>query len=165
MPKNKTLAALDKVMEEQEKAREFLDKQARVIESLDKRIAIQEKHLADLEKSKQAELEKMQDLFDLAITNSHTLPNGYKIKVHGKRPMTVKDPQAFLRWLKVHSNPKDVAEFFAEALKTRSIQKYVERYCDDERLKGNLKPSVDGVDIEAVNFRRLTTSFDKEKRR
>lgn len=161
--KKDTLKAIDDLIQKQDEARVYLDKQARVIESIDKRIMHAEDHLKRLEEQKQVELEKMQDFFDLAVTNKHVLPNGYTVRVHGKRPMKVTDPQAFLKWLKVNSNPKDVAEFFAEALKSTSIQKYVEKFCDEERLKGNLKPTVDGVDIEAVKFRRLKTIQPKGK--
>lgn len=157
----KVFAALDDMFTQQKEATEVLDIQAKKVEGIDKKITYHEEKIKELEKEKQKELDKMHEFFDLAVTNSHKLSNGYQIKVHGKRPMTITDTALFLKWLKNNFSPIEVMEFFNEALKSNSIKNFVERYFDDERLRGNLNPKVEGVDVEAINYRRLITSYVK----
>jgi hypothetical protein len=157
---------LDIAMEDIEKnrafAKTFLDKQAIIVRSVDKKIEALEKQLKRLEEEKQRELTKMEEYMELGVVLTHTLPDGFTVTYDHKRKMEIRNVGEFLRWLKAHCKTSEVLTFFDGAIKATAIKKFVEKKCDEQRAEGILEPKVDGVDIKEITFRRLTT-FYKEK--
>lgn len=158
------LDALDKVLKEKEnnlkKWTPELNKQAHVIKRLDDTIEYHEKKIKLLEEQKKDELEKMQELFDSAVINSHTVGD-YKIYASLSRKMDIADVPAFLKWLKLNCTPDEVIEFFTDALKATNLKRFVERQADKQRLKGEMNPIIDGIDLGDITYRRLTTKKGK----
>ena len=165
--KNEKLAKLDFALKEikdrEEKNKPFLNSQALKIEKIDRQIKYYEDKIKSLEKSKQIELEVMQELFDTAVCSSHRLSNGYTVSISFSRKMKIENVQEFLLWMKQNCTPKEVLEFFEDSLKSTAIKKFVEKQCDLQRVKGEMEPKVAGVDIGDINFRRLTTFYKGEK--
>lgn len=166
---NEKLLRLDAAVKDKEdrlkEMRETLDKVVKPVQAIDLRIEQQLKVIAKLEEEKQKALEKVRDAFELAIVNGHTLSNGYKVQFHGKRPIKVTNIKAFLGWLKVNVPAEEVATFLGAAIGSKELKKFVENYCDDMKLKGVIVPSIDGINLEEINFRRLRTSLTKQERK
>lgn len=163
------LTQLDKALEEKQKAMKEadieLEKIVKLVQKIDIRIGQQEKVLEKLEQEKQKALEKVRDEFELYIRTYFRLSDGYEVKFHGKRPVKITDPFAFLKWLKTNVPAEEVALFIGNALIKKEVQRFIEKWCDDQRTLGVINPSVDGVDISEINFRRLTTSLTKTERK
>lgn len=155
--------AMKEIKEREIKSAPFLNKQAYKIEKIDKTIKYYEDKIKALEKSKQDELEVMQELFDTAVTTCHRLPNGYTVAISFSRKMKIENVQEFLLWLKQNCTPKEVLDFFDGALKSTAIKKFVEKQCDKQRIDGEIDPKVSGIDIGDINFRRLTTYYKGDK--
>lgn len=140
-----------------------LDKQANFILSLDKRLDNLELLKKKLEAEKQESLKAMEDLMEAVPVLIHSLPNGYTIAYDHKRKMQIDNMTSFLRWLKAHCQPHEVLSFFDGALKSASIKAFVEKKCDEQRCEGILDPKIDGIDLQEITFRRLTTFYKVKK--
>lgn len=143
-------------------AKVHLDKQAIIVRALDRKIEALEAQKERLEKEKQAELSKMEAYMELAVINTHALPDGYTVTYDHKRKLEVKDAGEFLRWLKSHCTPSEVLSFFEGAIKSASLKKFVEKKHDEARSNGIMDLKIDGLNIGEITFRRLTT-FTKGK--
>lgn len=166
--KTEKLAALDGALNEKiarmKEADEELNKVVKLVHRIDLRIEQQLKVLENLEKEKQTALEIVRDEFELYIRTRHKLGD-YEVKFHGKRPIEITDIRAFMKWLKANIPPEEVADFFSKSLIKKELQKFIENYCDNQRTKGVINPTVDGINIGVINFRRLTTSLTKKERK
>ncbi len=166
--KNK-LAGLDKAVKEIEDKRkatdEELEKVVKRVKKIDDEIAIVEARLARLELNKQDALDIVRDEFELYSRTYFRLADGYEVKFHGKRPIEITDIKAFMKWLKANIPAEEVAEFFSKSLIKKELQNFIELWCDSERSKGVMNPTVDGINIGVINFRRLRTSLTKKERK
>lgn len=159
---------LDLAIENMEKDRKLagvhLDRQARVVQAIDRRMERLESQLEALEKEKQAELVKMLDFFDLAVVNHHSLPDGYTVSVDNKREIQIDDPAKFLKWMKENCEPQEVLEFFKDALKSTKLKSFITKQCNKQAVKGEIEPNVGGITIGDITFRRLTTHHQEKKK-
>lgn len=163
-----SLKKVDAILKDQEKKKKealpFLNSQAIAIRKIDDHITYYENKIKQLEESKQKELEKMNELFDAAVISYHIVGN-YKISSSLSRKMNIKDVPAFLLWLKKNCEPKEVLEFFTDAIKSTHLKRFVEKQADKQREKGIMNPTVDGIDLGDITYRRLTTQYMEEKKK
>lgn len=164
MAKSRALEVIEAMKKAEDEARPYLDRQARIIMALDKRLNNLEVFKKNIEEEKQKELEKMQDLMEAVPTIIHSLPNGYTVAYDHKRKMEVDNMASFLRWLKTNCEPHEVLSFFQDAIKSANLKKFVEKKCDEQRQAGVMEPKIDGIDIKEITFRRLTTFFKGDKK-
>jgi len=142
----------------------YLNEQLKKVQKVDKSIEWYENKIGELNKQKQNELAKMDDLLDLAMVSSHSLKNGYTVKPANSMKIKVVSTQKFLGWLKKNRTPLDVLLFFEGALKLANLKRFCEKEYNEQRLKGNMEPKVDGIEYGDITYRRLTTGIKKEKK-
>lgn len=147
----------------QNKMKPLLDKQLGKAEVLDKKISYHQTKIKELEEEKQKELSKLSELLDLAVLGSHALPNGYTAMPDDRRKIVVNSIGDFMKWLKVNKSTDDVFEFFEGAMKLTKLKRFCEEEVNRQRLNGEISPSIDGVEIGKVTFRRLTTKYKGKK--
>ena len=147
--------------EKNKKMKPYLDKQLSKVEIIDNKIIQAEKVIDLLEKERQAELLKMNDLLDLAMKDSHSLSNGYKVIPDNRRKVKIINIIDFMKWLKDNKSTKEVLEFFSEAMKVTKLKTFCEKEANHQRMEGILEPSVGGVEFGDITFRRLTTKGRK----
>ncbi len=142
---------------ELKKAKPHLDRQLGTVRYLDKQIK-------KFEEMKQEEINRMEDLMELAVVSKHTLKDGFFIKPANTRKVYLKDIGKFLKWLKANRNPYEILAFFKDAFKITAVK----NFCDDEanaqRLKGIMEPKIDGIELGGITYNRLTTGYPKEKK-
>lgn len=158
--------AMEKIMEqdmEAKKYKPYLDKALRDVKLVDDKIDWYQRQIDEQEKIKQAKLNKISELFDLAMVSKHELPNGYTVKTDNRYKLEVQDVGAFLKWLKTNCEPQQVLEFFKDAIKVTKLKSFAEKQINEMRINGELSPEIDGLKIYDVTFRRLTT-LTKEKK-
>ena len=139
----------------------YLDTQLKAVQKLDNKIAWFENKIKEIEEDKQKELRKMNDLLELAVTTSHTLDNGYYVKPDNKRKVEVIDIGKFMKWLKTHKTSTEVFDFFKDAMKISKLKSFCDKEANAQRMNGELKPSIDGIDFGEITYRRLTTGVKK----
>ncbi len=142
---------------EQKRLAPFLNRNLFQIYNIDNKIK-------ELEKVKQEKLEKLGELMDLAMVNTHSLKNGFTVKPDNKRKVIVKDIAKFMAWLKVNKKPQEVFDFFKDAMKISALKSFCEKEANDQRIKGIMNPEIDGVEFGEITYRRLTTYMKKEKK-
>lgn len=160
--------AVTKLLIEKDKtkdmAKPFLDKKTSEIEDLDEKIAWFEDKISDIEAKKFKLLDEIQDLFDTAGVTKHSLKNGYTIKPDHRRKVNIKDIAGFLKWLKTNMEPQEILDFFKNSLKVTSIKRFCEMQYIEQREKGNINPSIDGIDFGELTFSKLTTCKKEVKK-
>lgn len=158
--------AMEKVIRQMAASKEhqkILDNELRKVERIDKKIEWYKDKIAELEDQKQKELSRFGELLDLAMKSTHMLKNGYFIKPDDRRKVEVKDVPKFLKWLKENKEPQVVLEFFNDALKITNLKAFVDREANHQRVNGVVNPSVDGVDIGEITYRRFKTGYKKRR--
>ena len=55
-------------------------------------------------------------------------------------------------------------EFLKDALKVTAIKSFCTTELNDQRINGVMEPKIDGIEIGAETYRRLTTTIKKEKK-
>jgi len=167
MKEDKIGDALRRLMEndlEAKKFKPYLDSAVKEVQKIDNKIKWFEDKIKEEETKKQIELKKVADLFELALVNSHQLTNGYKVMIDNKYNLEVHDVGAFLKWLKVKCEPQDVLEFFSTSIKKASLKTFCEKYINKGRIDGKFQSEIeiDGIKINDLTFRRLTTKEGKK---
>lgn len=145
------------------KMKPILDKKLKEIQKIDNKIKWFEDKIKELESDKQFELNRMDDLLDLAMQSSHSLSNGYTVMPDNKAKVEVLDVAAFLKWLKQNREPQDVLDFFSDALKKANLKKFCDKEMNNQTEKGILEPKIDGIRFGEITYRRLTTLTKKVK--
>lgn len=139
----------------------YLDEHLMKIQAIDRQLNWNEKKKTELEKSKKALLSKMNELLDLAMVQTHSLRNGYKVKPDHKRKIVVKDITKFMMWLKKNKPPSEVFSFFKDSIKVAKLKSFCEKEAIEQGLGGELIPIIDGVDFGDITYRKLTTEVKK----
>lgn len=140
-----------------------LDLQLSKVEKIDAKIHWFNGKIKELEVEKQRELLKMDDLLDAAMTSKWELKNGYCVKPDNRHQIEIQDSGEFLKWLKENKEPQVILKFFKDALKVTNLKKFCDYEANMQRVKGIMKPSIGGVNIGEVTYRRLTTEYKKGK--
>lgn len=164
---DEAMAKCEKIMIEQAAERNrlkpYLDAQLRVIQKFDKKIEWFEHKIKEIEKEKEKEINKIQDLLELAGTVKHELDDGYQIKPDNRREIVIKDIKKFMLWLKQNKTSSEVLDFFESALKATAVKRFCEKEHDKQRLNGIMSPAIDGVIMGDMTFRQLKTSYKNNK--
>ena len=158
---DKTLEKIQKEMQERkdelEKMRPHLDRHLKNLQMLDEGIT-------SLEEKKQKALLKMSEILDLAMVTTHSLTNGYTVKPSNKHKVEIVDIAKFLIWLKENKSPVEVMEFFKTGIKTTALKKFCEVEFNEQRIKGEMIPKIEGINFGNLTFRKLTTIVRKGKK-
>lgn len=158
--------AYEKVLEMEIEAGKFkpiLDVHAKNVEQIDNKIAWFEGKIKELEEEKQKKLREVSEIFDTVMISKHKLSNGYTIKPDNRYDLVIDNVGEFLKWMKLNCEPQDVLGFFSTSIKVASLKSFCNKEINKQRLNGEILPSIDGITINDVNFRRLTTTKGKKK--
>ena len=143
----------------------YLNKKLWAIFKIDSKIKWFEKKIEELEAEKAKQVEEMDELLDLAVVTSFKLTNGFVIEPDNRHKLEIKDFKAFMLWLKKNYSPNNIMEFLEQNIKVTSLKRFCDRHLNQMRLKGEMNPTIDGIEIIDVNFRKLRTRMKKEKKK
>ena len=161
-PLDKCFKEIEERMIEAGEHKLHLDNAIRPILKIDNSIDYYKKKILELEDEKELELRKVSDLFELAMVSTHSLKNGYTVKVDNRYKIEIKNVRAFLGWLKVNADPENVLELFATGLKKTVIYKYASKEINNMRIRGEMEPKIDGLEIYDITYRKLTTKRNQK---
>lgn len=142
----------------------ILDDAAKIVEQIDLRISRKEKELEALEVLKQEALLKMRDVMESIPVNSYTRKNGYKIYFYGTEPLVISNIKDFMQWLKANYSPNEVLNFFAESIKLKNLQSFINEHLAKERERGILNSTIAGIELDKAGYRRLKTNIDRKNK-
>lgn len=166
---DKTLIEIEEIMIERasklNKMKPFLDHKLKEIQKIDNKLNWYQEKIKEIEKEKQKELDKMNDLLETAMVDTHKLSNGFGVKPDNKRKVEITNISDFLKWLKQNKTSSEVLSFFDDAIKLTKLKSFCEKESNEQRLKGIIQPKIDGVEFGDITFLRLTTFTSKEKKK
>lgn len=176
-PLDRALAEVEKNMledaAEKKKMEPYLTKQLYVLKRIDDRILYFENQLKELEIKKREELSKMSDLLELAGTSRFEVKPSkgnvriYRVKPDNRHKVEIENMFSFMYWLKENIEPQEVIRFFAKALKLTELKKFCNQQYNEQRSKGDMNPSIDGIKFGDLEYRKLKTEYvnPKEKKK
>lgn len=148
---------LDDVLSEIEEHKKILSPMLIDLKKVDDSIEYFENRLKEAEKIKQIKLKAINDIFELTALLEYSLPCGYKVKMGNKYKVDITSMPEFLKWLKANLEPQEVLRFFDGALKDTYVKNFASEWINRRKMKGEIDVKIDGLNIEGLTYRRLTT--------